>query len=146
MSSDDPAPANPLTVVLRSHRSEVERLWTIVEGFGEAQQLSADDTASINLVLDEVVINVIKYGYDGADDHAIRVTLERQADTVIVEVEDEAKPFNPLDVPPPNLDLPIEERPIGGLGIFIVRSTMTNVEYRRDNGRNILTMRKTVGA
>ena len=52
--------------------------------------------------------------------------------------------FNPLDAPYPKLDLPIEQRPIGGLGVFIVKSVADSVDYRRDGGRNVVTVRKKI--
>jgi anti-sigma regulatory factor (Ser/Thr protein kinase) len=95
-------------------------------------------------VLDEIVINIIAHGYDDEHEHQIRVSLALEGDILAIQVEDDGKPFNPLEVPPPNLDLPIDDRPIGGLGIFIVRSTVNEVEHRREGGRNILTMQKTM--
>jgi serine/threonine-protein kinase RsbW len=61
---------------------------------------------------------------------------------VTAEVEDDGRAFNPLEAAAPNLDASIDERPIGGLGIHLVRSVMTSVEYRRQDGRNVLTMKK----
>ena len=59
-----------------------------------------------------------------------------------IVVEDDGKPFNPLDAPPPNLDLPIDERPIGGLGIFLMKSLTSAMDYRREGDRNTLTLTK----
>ena len=106
--------------------------------------LSADDIAAVNLVLDEIVINIIAHGYDDQQEHRIDVSLALEGDLLTIQVEDDGKPFNPLEAPPPNLDLPIDERPIGGLGIHIVRSTVDAIEHRREGRRNILTMQKTM--
>ena len=73
-------------------------------------------------MLDEIVLNVIRHGHDDQGEHEIHVRLRAGPDAVTIMVEDDGKPFNPLDAPPPNLDLPIEQRPIGGLGIFLVKS------------------------
>jgi anti-sigma regulatory factor (Ser/Thr protein kinase) len=70
------------------------------------------------------------------------VRLALDPDTLTIQVADDGVPFNPVDAPPPDLDLPIEERPIGGLGIHIVRSLVDTIEHRRDDGRNVLTMTK----
>jgi anti-sigma regulatory factor (Ser/Thr protein kinase) len=65
---------------------------------------------------------------------------------VTVTVEDDGVPFNPLEATEPDLDRPLEERSIGGLGIHLVKNLMDDVEYRREAGRNYLVMRKRVPA
>jgi anti-sigma regulatory factor (Ser/Thr protein kinase) len=129
-------------VVVVNQRREIARLGRLVDQFGEECGLSEDATASINLMIDEVVSNVINYGYDDTLEHKIDVNVVLDGDLVTVRIEDDGKPFNPLDAPQPNLDLPIEERPIGGLGVFIVKSTADSLDYRRDGGRNVVTMTK----
>jgi anti-sigma regulatory factor (Ser/Thr protein kinase) len=133
-----------LSAVLVNQLSEIARLGELAARFGEANRISTDDVLAINLVLDEVVINVVKYAFTDGQEHQIPVRLAREGNVVTIRVDDDGRPFNPLEAPPPNLDLPIEERPIGGLGIHIVKSTCDGIEYRREGGRNILTMTKTV--
>jgi anti-sigma regulatory factor (Ser/Thr protein kinase) len=91
-----------------------------------------------------LVSNVIKYGYEDQGPHEIHVTIEVQRDLLTVSVEDDGKPFNPIQAPLPNVDLPIEERPIGGLGMLLIRSIADDLHYRRDRGRNIVTLKKRV--
>lgn len=131
-----------LSAVLTNQLSEVKRLGEMAERFAESHGLSEDERYAINLVLDEIVINVIKYGFDDTREHQIHVTLSVDAGTLTIVVDDDARAFNPLDQPPPDLDLPIEERPIGGLGIFLVRATMDDVQYERSGDRNVLTLKK----
>ena len=133
-----------LSVVVVNQRSEIGRLSEAVDRFGEEHHLSADDIAAVNLALDEIVINIIAHGYDDQREHQIHVSLALEGEILTIQVEDDGKPFDPLEAPPPNLDLPIEDRPIGGLGIYIVRSTVNEIEHRREGGRNILTMQKTM--
>jgi len=134
-----------VTAVLVNQRAEIQRLGEIAERFGADNGLSDDEVMSVNLVLDELVTNIMDYGYDDGGRHEIRVTMTAEHGTLTIEVEDDARAFDPLAAPPPDLDLPLEERPIGGLGIHIVRSVMNTVEYQRREGHNILTMRKTIG-
>ncbi len=102
-----------------------------------------DDTAhEILLAVEEAVSNVIKYGYDDQHVHTIRVAAEAEEHEVVVEIVDDGKEFNPLQAPAPDLTLPIEQRPVGGLGIYLMRSVMDTVEYRRDGDKNLLTMTK----
>ena len=134
--------ADDLVMTIANRLSEVERLASAIETFGTANGLHEDVVFAFNLALDEVLTNTISYGYDGVGERDIRVRLHVRAGVVQAQVEDDGRPFTPLDVPPPDLDAPIEERPIGGLGVHIVRSLMDDVEYRRDGHRNVLTLRK----
>jgi len=134
-----------LTAVFRNQRSEIQRLGELAERFGAGEHLGDDEVMAINLVLDEMVANIIENAYDDQGEHEIHVSLARHGDTLTIRIEDDGRPFDPVQAPAPDLDLPLEERPIGGLGIHIVRSVMDAVDYRRQDGRNILTMRKTLG-
>ena len=134
-----------ISEVFLNKRHEIQRLGVAAERFAAEHQLSDDDMMAVNLVLDEVITNTIDYGYDDDADHEIRVTLAVEGDRLTIEVEDDARHFDPLQRPPPDLDLPLEERPVGGLGIHIVRTLMETVEYQRRDGRNVLTMHKTIG-
>ena len=134
-----------MSVTLVNDRSEVERLSRLVDAFGEAEGLQPDAIFSVNLALDEVVTNIIRYAHD--DDgrqHPIVVRLTLEPGVLTAEVEDDGRAFNPLEAPAPDLHASIEERPIGGLGIHLVRSVMSSVEYRREDGRNVLTMKKEI--
>jgi anti-sigma regulatory factor (Ser/Thr protein kinase) len=134
-----------LSLVLSNERHEVARLMDRVEEQCREWGLSEDDTVNLNLILDEFVSNVIRHGYQDERPHDIHVVVALAGNVASVRIEDDGKPFNPLEAPPPDLDLPIDQRPIGGLGIFIARSLADSVEYRRERGRNVLTMTKTVG-
>ena len=134
-----------VSAVFVNQPAEIERVAALAERFGVEQHLSADDVMNINLVLDEVVLNIIRHGYDDAGEHQIHVTLALDGAVLTMRVEDDGRPFNPLEAPPPDFDLPLEDRPVGGLGIHIVRSIMDAVEHRRDGSRNVLIMTKTIG-
>jgi anti-sigma regulatory factor (Ser/Thr protein kinase) len=99
----------------------------------------------IRLALEEAVSNTIKYGYEDEQVHMIRVRAGMENQEFFIEIEDDGKAFNPLGTPDPNLSLPVEEKPIGGLGIYLLRAVMDQVEYRRDGKRNILRMTKFNG-
>ena len=134
-----------VTILLANERAEIQRLGELCERFGADERLSDEEVMSINLVLDELVTNIIDYGFEDARRHEIRVTMGVEGRTLTIEIEDDARAFDPLAAPPPDLTLPLEDRPVGGLGIHIVRTVMDAVEYQRRDGHNILTMRKTIG-
>jgi serine/threonine-protein kinase RsbW len=135
-----------LSIVLANERREIPRLAEIAERFGEANHLSADDVLRMRLVLDEIVVNIIAHGYEEAGDrngHDIHVRLALDGDNVLtIQVEDDAREYDPRNAPAPRFDLPIEERRRGGLGVHIVKAIMDTVDYRRQNGHNILTLTK----
>ncbi len=144
--ADPPVPARSsrrvLSVVLVNQLREIARLADLIEEFGRKCGLSEDAATNISLMLDEVVSNVIKYAFDDSREHHIHIEVACGGDLVTMQIDDEGKPFNPLNAPAPNLDLAIEERPIGGLGIFITKALADSLEYRRDGTRNVLTMTK----
>ena len=113
-----------------------------VERFGAAQGLPASVVNALNVVLDEAVSNAINHGYDAGVRGEIAVRLRRAGDGVLLEVEDDGRPFDPLQAPPPDLTLPLERRPIGGLGVHLIRNLMDEVTYARVGGRNVLKMVK----
>jgi anti-sigma regulatory factor (Ser/Thr protein kinase) len=115
----------------------------LVEAFAEVHGLPLQSIFNVNLALDEVVTNIIRYAYnDNGLPHPIVVRLTFEEGVLAARVEDDGRAFNPLEAPAPDIDAPIEERPIGGLGIHLARSVMDSVEYRRDDGRNVFIMRK----
>lgn len=135
-----------LTVRLANRLEEIERLAGAVEAFGAAHQLPDAVMFAFNLSLDEVVTNIISYAFRDVQEHPIDVRLCLIGDVLQAEVTDTGRPFNPIDVPTPDLDAPIDERRIGGLGIHIVREMMDTLEYAREGDRNVLRLRKRVRA
>ncbi len=135
-----------LSVTLQNRLSELERLGRIVAEFGEDHRLSDKVLYAVNLALDEIVTNIISYGYEDQADHQILLRLSLKEKELTAEVEDDGKPFNPLEAPEPDLDQPLEERKVGGLGIHLIRNMMDGMEYRRQNGKNLLVMKKRVSA
>lgn len=132
-----------VSVELKNNISEIERLSQILDEFGEANSLLPNVLYALNLSLEEILTNVISYGYEDNNEHSIIVRISlKGGEELIAEVEDDGRPFNPLEAPEPGLEKPIEDRPIGGLGIHLVRNLMDGLEYRRQGRKNILVMRK----
>jgi anti-sigma regulatory factor (Ser/Thr protein kinase) len=144
----DPPPHRPippprvLSIVVVNERREIPRIGERFEQFGSACGLEPDDVASVNLAIDELVSNVINHAFDDTDRHEIQLTVSVDGDLLTLSIDDEGKAFNPLEAPLPDLDLPIEKRPVGGLGIFLVKSIADTLAYRRENGHNIVTLTK----
>jgi anti-sigma regulatory factor (Ser/Thr protein kinase) len=135
-----------LSITCSNRREEITRTARLIEAFGTAHGLSEELVFELNLAVDEVVTNIIRYAYDDQAEHQIQIRVSLDDAEVVVRVEDDGRAFNPLAAPKPDLGLAVDERPIGGLGVHIVRSLMDALEYRRDAGRNIFIMRKRMGA
>lgn len=140
----------PLRVTLRNDVAELRRLAELVEAFGAQSGLPPPIVLNLTLALDELITNIITYAYrggSGADEHEIEIRIEVQPGAVVAEVEDDGAPFDPLtDAAPPDLDAPLAERRVGGLGLHIVRAVMDTVEYARERGRNRLVLIKRLDA
>ncbi len=121
---------------------ELETITAAVEEFGEAQQWPADLLFQVELVLEELGLNVINHG-KSENLQQIEIRLTSKADALTIEIVDNGLPFDPLrDAPPPDLESGVEERSVGGLGVHLVRTMMDELHYRREGGRNHLTLVK----
>ena len=100
---------------------------------------------AFDLALEEWLTNIIAYAYADQREHWIVVRLIMTPGEARVEVEDDGCEFNPLTHPPVDTSAPLEQRGIGGLGLHMIKKLMDAVEYRRAEGRNILTLRKRTG-
>ncbi len=132
------------TIVLPNQLTELEHVAREVEAFGEAHGIAAELIFKVTVALDEILTNVISYAYPQGGEHVITVRLAVQAAELVIEVEDDGRPFNPLTVAPPDLEQLPEQRPIGGLGVHLVRKMMDRLEYRREQNKNFLVMIKAL--
>jgi serine/threonine-protein kinase RsbW len=108
---------------------------------GMTKDLPEEAVYDLRLASEEIAMNIVNYAYPaGAGRFAITWNHDQESGTVTAEFEDSGVPFNPLEYPAPTLDLPIENRKVGGLGIMMVRKRMHDVHYRRTAGTNVLTI------
>lgn len=123
---------------------EIERLNKLVRQFGELHEVPSRTLYAVNLALDELVTNVILYGFDAPEGREVTVKIATAGGELVASVTDDGRPFNPLEVKAPDLDAPLERRDLGGLGVHLVRSLMDAVSYSRDENKNVLTIRKRI--
>lgn len=124
--------------------SELGRLNEFLSRFWAENRLPEDLALDTGVALEEVFANVVMHGYNDRAPHEILVRVAVENGEVVLMVEDDGVAFNPLEAPAADTSLPVEARPVGGLGIHLVRSLMSEVEYARQNGRNRLQMRKQI--
>jgi len=122
--------------------AERQRFLRELRSFAREHALTSDMLHAADLVLEEHFSNILTYGYDKAQDVEIVVRLSWDGSELLIEVRDGGRPFDPTAQPGPDFNLPAEQRPIGGLGIHIMRQYMDGLEYRREEGKNVLVMRK----
>ncbi|MDD5272819.1 MAG: ATP-binding protein [Methylovulum sp.] len=121
----------------------LETLAEAVEMFGDKMGWTNATVMQINLVLEELLVNAIDHGYPDGRDGEIAVQISCDGDTITIIISDDADPFNPFLMAAPDLSLAVANRPIGGLGIHLVRSYMDGCAYCYSQQRNqvILTKR-----
>ena len=129
---------------LKSQASELERLMGVITRLGTAHHLPDKVVSDLNLALEEVFSNIIRHGYEGREDREVTIALHLAPEEITATVEDTGVPFNPLELPDPDLTVPLEERKVGGLGVYLVRQLMDEVDYRTEGGRNILRLTKRI--
>ena len=131
-------------ITLRTDLSELTPLAEFIGRFATEGALPADVAFQLDLVLEELVTNCIVYGRPGNGEGTIRLRLERAGDTVEIDLVDDGIAFDPRSAPEPDLDATLEDRQVGGLGVFLVRQFVDEFDYRREDGRNHLHLRKRI--
>jgi anti-sigma regulatory factor (Ser/Thr protein kinase) len=134
-----------LQIVLKNHPSEKQKVVRALEQFSRDHQLPASVVQAADLALEEHLTNLMSYGFADNREHQIAVRFALTSDFMI-EVEDDGPPFNPLQLPAVDTTAPLEQRPIGGLGIHLIRRFMDEVAYQSEGGKNIFRMRKRLPA
>jgi serine/threonine-protein kinase RsbW len=122
----------------------IEQANAAAEAWLEEQGCGAECSLLVSLAIEELVTNCIKYGYDDSDEHQIGLRMEVVANVLMFEICDDGHPFDPLQAPPPDLTLSLEERPIGGLGLHLLKEMSDGISYERRAGCNLVTLRKAV--
>ena len=131
---------------LKSRLSELNTLCRNLEDCGSVMELPQKCLFEINLGLDELFTNIISYGFEDKSEHQIRFSLAKDEETLVVQVEDDGKPFNPLEAAGPAVSDDLDSINIGGLGIHLLKNMVDDVNYKRSDGKNKVILRKYVNA
>ncbi|MEZ7891048.1 MAG: ATP-binding protein [Candidatus Wallbacteria bacterium] len=136
---------NKKEIKLRNNLSELDTLKDFLDGISAEWQLPVKTTFELNLILEEIVVNIISYGYNDKHSHEIIIIFENEAANKMLTftVIDDGIEFNPLKKAPVDITMPVEERQIGGLGIQLMNNLTQSVTYTRNSNKNILKMTKT---
>ncbi len=129
-----------VSLKIRPALDELRQITAAVEDLALRENWSQDLEFKVNLVLDELSVNIVNYGGEVS---MIEVSLSSEEESVTIEITDDGRPFDPLnDAVEPDIKAPLEERPIGGLGLYFVRTMMDEMHYRREQGKNFLALAK----
>lgn len=131
-------------IEIKNEISEISRLAEFVERIGEQLELESALVMNLNIVLEEAVANIILYAYPEKSDEVITIMVEKIDNMLIFTITDHGVEFDPTVVPQADITLSAQERPIGGLGIFLIKKIMNEVEYQRIDGNNVFTLKKTL--
>ena len=133
-----------LEVSLANELREIAGVAARIDEFCAAQKLIPSVAYAVNLAIDEILTNTISYGYDDDERHLIEIIVSLEADSIAVVIVDDSMPFDLGLAPERDLDLSLEDTALGGLGLFLVHQMMDSVDYRREEGCNVVTLIKDV--
>jgi anti-sigma regulatory factor (Ser/Thr protein kinase) len=125
---------------VQSSLDELERVTSAIEEIGQQENWPPDLAFKVNLILDELGVNIMSYGGEVS---GIEISLSSEEEAITIEITDDGEPFDPLnDAAEPDLTSPLGERRVGGLGLYLVRSMVDELHYRREQGKNHLVLMK----
>jgi anti-sigma regulatory factor (Ser/Thr protein kinase) len=136
------------TLRLPARLGNLERILEFISGSARESSFSEERIREIEVAAEEALVNIFKHGFPAREPGEVEVRCVTEGgDPLMIEFEDTGIPFDLHALPDPDIDLPLSERKIGGLGVFLIRKMVNEVRYRREGDRNILTflVRKSRG-
>jgi serine/threonine-protein kinase RsbW len=130
--------------VIENQIGELSFLAEKIEKIAEEWEISPALAMNMNLVIEEALSNIIFYAFTDKNKHEIKVSVSVDKNILTIKITDDGIPFNPLKHEQPDITLPAEERPVGGLGIFLMSQIMDKMHYNRKENENILTLKKKI--
>ena len=140
------APAQPWHLRLPAEQASVTVVAEAIETLAEQARWPAEVRFHVDLVLEELVQNIVSYAFPDSRAGYFALDVRREGDMLLITVEDDGEAFDPFHQAEPDLDLPLADRQIGGLGIHLTRTLMDACRYQREEGRNRIELRKSLAA
>jgi anti-sigma regulatory factor (Ser/Thr protein kinase) len=112
--------------------------------FGRKNKLSKECLFGLVLAVDELLMNIVLYGYKDDREHSIFLEIKIDGENIYVQIVDDGIPFNPQSAPSPDINTPVETRTPGGLGIFLAKNYVNSIDYVFSEGKNRLKLHKIV--
>jgi serine/threonine-protein kinase RsbW len=123
---------------------ELEKIHSTVERIINEWGIPLQLGMCINLAIEEAFTNVVNYAFHDNEQHLVDIEFIKKEDQIEIIITDDGQHYDPTQKDDPQTDLPLEDRPVGGLGIFLIRKLMDNVEYQRNSDKNILKLTKRI--
>ncbi|MBP7828454.1 MAG: ATP-binding protein [Kiritimatiellae bacterium] len=130
-----------LRIHVANRLDELERAEAEMSAFLDARRVPAGRRYAASLALEEMLTNIIKYGYDDAAEHRIDIRVESGEKELALTLEDDGHPFDPTALAEPDTSRRVEDRTVGGLGIHLTRKLTDGMTWRREGGKNIVRIR-----
>jgi serine/threonine-protein kinase RsbW len=128
-----------LSLEIANDLEGLSRAMESADRFLTDQRVEDEAAFTVRLALEEIVTNILKYAYQDSATHQIAIDLRLSPDRVVLRVSDDGREFDPLAAPAPDLDLPIEDKEVGGVGIHLVKAMAERLSYERVGGKNVLS-------
>ena len=133
-----------LSIKLKNHPDELDKIKAAVSKMSATTDCTQRNSKEINLILEELFTNVLKYGFDDDKEHDINLSLSCDESVLLIRIEDDGKPFDFTATATPDTKCPIEKRYVGGLGIHFIKHFIDDFKYYRKKGKNIVVLRKNI--
>jgi anti-sigma regulatory factor (Ser/Thr protein kinase) len=135
---------NNFFIEIKNNISEIVKIYELLDNITIKLELSDDIVFKLNLIFDELLTNIISYGYTDNKEHIISINIKKNNVYLEIKIEDDGVEFNPVEREAPDLDKTLEEKEIGGLGIMLVKNFIDEINYKRIDNKNILTLLKKI--
>jgi len=135
---------NSAFIELENKMEELDRMVSWLENTAEEWGFQPMFTLNLNLVLEEAFSNIVNYAYTDTNKHLIGIRFEMNDPILTVQITDDGRPYDPTLNKDPDLTLPVEQREIGGLGIYLIKQVMDQVTYERSGNKNKLILKKAI--
>jgi anti-sigma regulatory factor (Ser/Thr protein kinase) len=142
-NSDTEKKGDVISITVPANNGSLTKLTEWLDGVLRGYRCPEAVSNQVMLANEEIFVNIASYAYP-APGGEVTARIAKKGNLLALRYEDEGVPFNPLETPEPETNMPPEDRKIGGLGIFLVRKMMDNVKYERVNDKNRLTLYKTL--
>ena len=134
-----------MKLTINNKTEQLEQVRSFLEQAAARWSLKTDLVFELNLILEEYITNLVNYGYHDENNHEIIIEIIKEETKIMVRITDDAGPFNIIETPEnEDIDKPVEERRIGGLGIHFIKNLADLLEYESREGKNKLTILKHV--
>jgi len=133
-----------IVIKIKNDISELEKVNQVFEQFAENHQLLLKITNPVSLALDEILNNIISYGYSDNENHEIKIEIQLSETLLKIQIEDDGLQFDPFKVEEADTKSEIEEREVGGLGMHLVKNMLDDLSYEYKNKKNCLILEKNI--